>query len=102
MITDGHLAALDYAFEHKGTEAFNLGTGNGYSVLEVIDAYRKASGAEIPYVIDPRRPGDVAQNFANPTRANTLLHWKAERDIANMCQTSFSWQQLNPNCYDKE
>lgn len=101
-LADGHLAALDYAFEHKGTEAFNLGTGNGYSVLEVIDAYRKASGAEIPYVIDPRRPGDVAQNFANPTRANTLLHWKAERDIANMCQSSFRWQQLNPNGYDKE
>lgn len=101
-LANGHLAALDYAFEHKGTEAFNLGTGNGYSVLEVIDAYRKASGAEIPYVIDPRRPGDVAQNFANPAKANTMLHWKAERDISNMCQTSFHWQQLNPNGYNKE
>ena len=101
-LAKGHLAALDYAFEHKGTEAFNLGTGKGYSVLEIIDAYRKASGAEIPYVIDPRRPGDVAQNYANPTRANTLLHWKAERDIANMCATSYHWQQLNPNGYEEK
>lgn len=101
-LAQGHLAALDYAFDHKGTEAFNLGTGNGYSVLEVIDAYRKASGAEIPYVIDPRRPGDVAQNFANPTRANDLLNWKAERDITNMCETSFHWQQLNPNGYEDQ
>ena len=98
-LANGHLAALDYAFTHTGAEAFNLGTGNGYSVLEVIDAYRKASGAEIPYVIDPRRPGDVAQNFANPARANELLHWAAKRDIANMCATSYYWQTLNPDGY---
>ena len=101
-LANGHLAALDYAFSHKGTEAFNLGTGNGYSVLEVIEAYRKASGAEVPYVIDPRRPGDVAQNFANPQRAHDLLHWTAERDIANMCATSYHWQELNPNGYEEE
>ena len=100
-IANGHLAALDYAFSHTGTEAFNLGTGNGYSVLEVIDAYRKASGAEVPYVIDPRRPGDVAQNFANPKRAHDLLHWEAKRDIMNMCATSYHWQQLNPNGYEE-
>jgi UDP-glucose 4-epimerase len=101
-LAKGHLAALDYAFSHKGTEAFNLGTGNGYSVLEVIEAYRKASGAEIPYVIDPRRPGDVAQNFANPSRANELLAWKAERDLSNMCATSYKWQKLNPNGYEED
>ena len=100
-LANGHLAALDYAFSHTGTEAFNLGTGNGYSVLEVIDAYRKASGAEVPYVIDPRRPGDVAQNFANPKRAHDLLHWEAKRDIMNMCATSYHWQQLNPNGYEE-
>ena len=70
-----------------------LGTGKGYSVLEIIDAYRKASGAEIPYVIDPRRPGDVAQNFANPTRAHEQLHWKAERDIMDTLTAAWAWEK---------
>ena len=98
-LANGHLAALDYAFSHTGAEAFNLGTGNGYSVLEVIEAYRKASGAEIPYVVDPRRPGDVAEYFANPEKAKTILHWHAERDLANMCKTSYLWQRKNPDGY---
>ena len=96
----GHLRALEYADEHTGAIAINLGTGTGYSVLDVIHAYEDANGVKIPYEIAPRRPGDVAENYADPSLAKELLGWVAERDLVNMCKTGYHWQSLNPNGYD--
>ena len=96
----GHLRALDYADAHTGSIAINLGTGTGYSVLDVIHAYEDANGVKIPYEIAPRRPGDVAENYADPSKAKELLHWVAQRDLVNMCKTGYHWQSMNPNGYD--
>ncbi|MFG6666396.1 UDP-glucose 4-epimerase GalE [Halomonas sp. HNIBRBA4712] len=97
----GHVAALDYLLggEHGGFRAFNLGRGQGISVLELIAAFEKASGCAIPYTIDARRPGDVAACYADPERANTELDWCAERDIDTMCQDEWRWRKNNPNGY---
>ena len=99
-LAKGHLKALEYAETHTGTEAINLGTGTGYSVLDVIHAYEDANGVKIPYEIVDRRPGDVAENYADPKKAEELLGWKAERDLVNMCKTGYHWQSMNPNGYD--
>lgn len=99
-LAKGHLRALEYAESHSGVEAINLGTGTGYSVLDVIHAYEDANGVRIPYEITPRRPGDVAENYADPSKAEKLLGWKAERDLFNMCKTGYHWQSMNPNGYD--
>ena len=79
---------------------YNLGTGNGYSVLEVVNAFAKASGKDVPYVITDRRPGDVAQCYADPASAEKSLGWKAERDLAAMSEDVWRWQSQNPNGYD--
>ena len=100
-LAKGHLKALEYAKTHTGAEAINLGTGTGYSVLDVIHAYESANGVKIPYRIVERRPGDVAENYADPKKAETLLGWKAERDLYNMCKTGYHWQSNNPNGYDR-
>ena len=100
-LAKGHLKALEYAETHTGAEAINLGTGTGYSVLDVIHAYESANGVTIPYEIVERRPGDVAENYADPKKAEELLGWKAERDLVNMCKTGYHWQSLNPNGYDR-
>ena len=94
----GHAAALK-ALETGGVEVFNLGTGRGYSVLEVVAAFEAASGVKIPYVLDPRRPGDIAACWADPGKAERVLGWRAERDIADMCRDSWNWQKNNPNGY---
>ena len=94
----GHAAALK-ALETGGVEVFNLGTGRGYSVLEVVAAFEAASGVKIPYVLDPRRPGDIAACWADPGKAERVLGWRAERDIADMCRDSWNWQKKNPNGY---
>lgn len=99
-LAKGHIAALDYAFSHTGVEAINLGTGVGYSVLDVVHAYERASGVSIPYEIVPRRAGDVDANYADPRKAERLLHWRAERDLDNMCRTGYRWQTSNPNGYE--
>ena len=99
-LAKGHLCALEYADAHTGVEAINLGTGTGYSVLDVIHAYEDANGVTIPYEIVDRRPGDVAENYADPFKAQRLLGWKAERDLVNMCRTGYHWQSQNPNGYD--
>ena len=99
-LAKGHLCALEYADAHTGVEAINLGTGTGYSVLDVIHAYEDANGVKIPYEIVDRRPGDVAENYADPSKAQRLLGWKAERDLVNMCRTGYHWQSQNPNGYD--
>ena len=98
-LAKGHIAALAYSAAHKGAEAINLGTGKGYSVLEVIKAYEQASGIKIPFSIAPRRAGDVAVCFADPAKAGRLLGWKAEKTLADMCLSSHNWQQKNPNGY---
>lgn len=85
----GHIAALEYADTHRGAEAINLGTGKGSSVIEVIRAYEKASGRHIPYRIAARRPGDIATCYADTKKAETLLHWTAERSLEQMCADSW-------------
>ena len=77
----------------------NLGTGRGHSVLEVVKAFERASGRPVPYRIAPRRPGDVAQCWADPSRAEALLGWKAQRTLDEMCADAWRWQQGNPNGY---
>ena len=78
---------------------YNLGTGKGYSVLDVLHAFEKACGKELPYVIKPRRPGDIATCYADPTKAKNELGWVAEKGIEEMCADSWRWQSSNPNGY---
>ncbi len=95
----GHLKAIEKKADKPGVHIYNLGTGKGYSVLDVIKAFSKASGVEIPYQIDPRRPGDIAECFANPKKAKEELDWVAERGIEEMCEDSWRWQSNNPDGY---
>ncbi len=95
----GHLAALEALVGNPGFHVWNLGTGNGTSVLEVVRAYEKASGITIPYQVVARRPGDVAASFADPSRAERELGWRATRSIDDMCADTFRWQSANPNGY---
>jgi UDP-glucose 4-epimerase len=99
-LADGHVAALQYLFDHPGSLTVNLGTGRGHSVLEVVEAYRLASGRDIPVRIVERRAGDVAACYADPAAATRLLGWQARHDLSRMCSDSWRWQQLNPNGFD--
>jgi len=96
-LADGHIAAVKYAMEHKGADYINLGTGNGYSVLEVLHAYEKACGKELPYKIMERRPGDIAECYADTEKAATLLNWKAKYNIDDMCRDSWNFTVKNPD-----
>lgn len=95
----GHLAALDQVFREDGAFTVNLGTGNGYSVLEMIRAFEKASGKKVAYKVVARRPGDIAECYADPSRALNLLGWRAEKGIEEMCSDGWRWQSNNPNGY---
>ena len=95
----GHVAAIKKLEQKPGLFICNLGTGHGYSVLDVINAFSKACGKEIPYVIDPRRPGDIAECYADPTKAKNELGWVAEYGIEEMCADSWNWQKNNPDGY---
>ncbi len=95
----GHVAALDWMAGRTGVEVINLGTGKGSSVLDVIHAFERACGHELPYVIKPRRAGDIAENYADPAKAKELLGWQAEYDLDRMCEDSWRWQSGNPNGY---
>jgi len=99
-LAKGHLKALEKVEKSTGVDAYNLGTGRGYSVLEVIRAFEKASGQKVPYTIVDRRPGDVAICYADPTKAKNELGWVAEKGIDEMCADSWNWQSKNPNGYD--
>lgn len=99
-LAKGHLKALDKLKTNSGLVTYNLGTGNGYSVLQVVEAFSKASGRKIPYKIAPRRPGDIATCYADPKKANEDLGWKAEKEIEEMCEDSWRWQSNNPKGYD--
>ena len=94
-LAKGHLAAMRYLENNKGVLTVNLGTGNGYSVLQVVEAYEKASGKEIPVKICPRRPGDVAANFADAKKAKELISWTAELGIDEMCRDAWNFTQKN-------
>ena len=96
----GHVAALKKLAQNCGLFTCNLGTGNGYSVLDVLHAYEKACGKTLPYVIDPRRPGDIAECYADPEKARVELGWEAQYGIEEMCASSWKWQSANPNGYN--
>jgi UDP-glucose 4-epimerase len=95
-LAEGHVAALRRLLEASGSFTVNLGTGQGYSVLDVVKAYAAASGREVPYQVVPRRPGDVAACYADPTLARELLGWQARLDLPRMCADSWRWQSMNP------
>lgn len=97
----GHVCALQKIVEGVGCKVYNLGTGNGYSVLDVVKAFEKACGHKIPYVIKPRREGDIATCYSKPDLAQKELGWKAEYDLDDMCASSWKWQSMNPNGYQK-
>lgn len=99
-LATGHMAALDYAAAHTGVEVFNLGTGTGYSVLDMVHAFSRACGRDIPYRIAPRRSGDIAACYADATKAKEVLGWSARLGIDDMCRSAWNWQSRNPNGYD--
>jgi UDP-glucose 4-epimerase len=95
----GHLAAVDRLAELPGLHVYNLGTGRGYSVLEMVKAFETASGRQVPYRIVERRPGDIATCYADPSLARAELGWEATRSVEDMCRDAWRWQQQNPNGY---
>ncbi len=98
-LAKGHVAAVEYLAKHTGCEAINLGTGVGYSVLDIVNTFSRVNGVPIPYRIAPRRAGDIATCYADATRAHTLLGWHAEKTLDDMCRDSWRWQSQNPNGY---
>ncbi len=100
-LAQGHVKAIDWALENLGCEAFNLGTGNGTSVLQLRDAFVKVTGVDVPYVIDPRRPGDPDEVYANAEKANTVLGWSAKFGVDEMCEDTWRWQSGNPKGYEE-
>ena len=99
-LAEGHVAALRYLLDTSASITVNLGTGRGYSVLDVVRAYEQASGRAVPYVFAPRRPGDVDACFADPTLARERLHWQAQFSLQAMCEDSWRWQLNNPRGYE--
>ena len=99
-LATGHAAALNWMNGRTGVEIFNLGTGRGTSVLEIVKAFSKACGKDLPYQIDPRRPGDVDANYADCSKAKREMGWEAKYTIDDMCRDSWNWQSKNPNGYE--
>jgi UDP-glucose 4-epimerase len=98
-LAEGHVKAAEYAVSHRGTEVFNLGTGNPYSVLDMVNAFSKACGHQVKYEIGPRRAGDVQDSWANADKAKAVLHWEAKRGIDEICRDAWNWQSSNPQGY---
>ena len=98
-LAKGHVAAVKYVTEHSGCEVFNLGTGVGYSVLDMVNTFVAVNGVAVPYQIVDRRPGDIATCYADPAKSAEVLGWKAEKNLADMCQDSWNWQSKNPMGY---
>ncbi|MGN1128055.1 MAG: UDP-glucose 4-epimerase GalE [Candidatus Flemingiibacterium sp.] len=98
-LAKAHLAALNWLDKKPGLDVFNIGTGHGYSVLDIVHAYEKATGKKINYKIAPRRPGDIDECYADPSKAREVLGWEAKLGIEEMCRDSAHWQSLNPNGY---
>ncbi|MGF1748304.1 MULTISPECIES: UDP-glucose 4-epimerase GalE [Vibrio] len=101
-LADGHIAALQTLKQNKGLHIYNLGTGNGYSVLDMVEAFSQASGKDVPYKVVDRRPGDIAECWADPSKANRDLGWKAVRTLKDMSEDGWKWQSMNPNGYPSE
>ena len=100
-LASGHVAALSAINKKCGLAIYNLGTGHGYSVLDVVNAFMKVNGVNVPYVIKPRRPGDIATCYCNPEKAKAELGWEAQYGIEEMCRDSWNWQKNNPNGYSE-
>ncbi len=98
-LAKGHVKAIDYSADHKGTEIFNLGTGTGYSVLDLVNAFINVNKVDIPYEIKPRRAGDIDECYADAAKAKELLGWVAEKSLEDMCRDSWNWQSQNVNGY---
>lgn len=101
-LAQGHVCSLDLVDKKCGFEIFNLGTGRGYSVLEVINGMRKASGREIPYKVVGRREGDVPESYSDASKAKKEMNWKAAKDMDEMCADAWRWQMKNPEGYTKK
>ena len=99
-LAKGHIVAVEQALNETGLFTYNLGTGIGYSVLDVVKAFEKASGQKIEYKICPRRPGDIATCYSDPSKAYECLGWKTEFDLERMCADSWRWQKNNPKGYN--
>ena len=95
-LAKGHVAAVEYVTGHTGCEVFNLGTGTGYSVLDMVNAFVEVNQVAVPYEISPRRPGDIATCYADPAKSAEKLGWKAEKSLQDMCRDSWNWQSKNP------
>ena len=95
----GHVAAIEYMQSHKGEMVFNLGTGIGYSVLDMVKAFEKVNGVKVPYVIAPRRAGDIATVYASPDKSAEELGWRAQYNLEDMCRDAWNWQKNNPEGY---
>ena len=98
-LADGHLKAVEYAVQNKGTEIFNLGTGTPYSVLEIVNTFAESNSIAVPYEIGPRRAGDLPECWADASKAAQVLGWKAARSLEDMCRDSWNWQKQNPMGY---
>ena len=98
-LSKGHVAAVTYAAQNKGCEVFNLGTGKGYSVLDMVKTFEEANGVPVPYEIVDRRPGDIAVCYADPAKSAEKLGWTAEKTLTDMCRDSWNWQSKNPQGY---
>ena len=98
-LAKGHVAAVEYVTGHSGCEVFNLGTGVGYSVLDMVHTFAEVNGVDVPYQIVDRRPGDIATCYADPAKSAEKLGWKAEKTLADMCRDSWKWQSNNPQGY---
>ena len=99
-LAKGHVAAVDYACGSSGCQVFNLGTGCGYSVLDMVKTFREVNDVALPYEIVARRPGDIATCYADPAKSAEILGWKAEKTLEDMCRDSWNWQKNNPNGYE--
>ena len=99
LIANDSKKAIEYAKNNKGAEVFNLGTGNGYSVLEMVNTFSEVNKVAVPYEITSRRPGDIAACYANADKAHKKMNWKAEKNLEEMCKDSWNWQVKNPTGY---
>ena len=100
-LAKGHVAAVKYITTHPGCDVFNLGTGSGYSVLDMVKTFQEVNNVPVPYVITDRRPGDLATCYADPAKSAKILGWKAEHTLADMCRSSWNWQSKNPMGYNE-
>ncbi len=101
-LAKGHLKAIEYSFKNRGVDVFNLGTGKGYSVLDIIHAFEKANMVKVPYTIVERRPGDIDECYADPSKAEAVLGWRAEKTLEQMCEDSWRWQKYSTELNKKQ